>query len=426
MKPRNKFQELVYEASKKLPRITKVQKEWAFQNCFEHTGRRTAKGVISCPECGHQWQGCGELIDNLLGAQCPECSAKLKVMTTRKRVFRQTEYFCLVTSCEGFQVLRFYLVKACFKAGETAQYSIIEVVQRWIAPGGKYATVARLRHASFYCDLWNTSSSLEIRPENELYNINPIRIYPHQKVIPELKRSGYKGECYGINHFDLFCNLLSDNRSETLLKAGQTKVLKFFAGSSFNKINDYWASIKICMRNRYYIEDVSVWKDYIDLLRFFGKDLHNAKYVCPADLTAEHDRYVTLKNEYHKKQKEEQARRKALEDEAIFDEMKSRFFGIQFADGVIQVRMLESVTEIMQEGNAMHHCVFANEYHLRPDSLILSARMNGKRLETVEFSLSKMQVVQSRGACNQTTEYHDRIIKLVSKNRKLIQQRMTA
>jgi hypothetical protein len=105
-----------------------------------------------------------------------------------------------------------------------------------------------------------------------------------------------------------------------------------------------------------------------------------------------------------------------MKSEAIFKESKSRFFGVQFTDGLISVRVLESVEEIMQEGDSLHHCVFENEYHLKPDSLILSACIEGKRIETVELSLSKWQVVQSWGACNKNTEYHDRIIELVQKN----------
>ncbi|MDR1984746.1 MAG: PcfJ domain-containing protein, partial [Prevotellaceae bacterium] len=62
----------------------------------------------------------------------------------------------------------------------------------------------------------------------------------------------------------------------------------------------------------------------------------------------------------------------------------------------------------------------------KPDSLILSACINGQKIETVEFSLSKMQVVQSRGVCNKNTEYHDRIIELVKKNIRKIRQRMAA
>ena len=426
MKPKNKFQKEVFELSQKLPRITKVQKEWAFQNCIEHIGRKTAKGVITCMECGHAWQGNSHLSDALLDVKCPECSAKLKVTNIRQSVFKQSEYFCIVTVKGNFQVLRFFLIRYYAKAGQKAQYDILEVVQRWIAPNGKYATIARLRPMSYYDDVWCFWSALEIRPEKDHHSIVPTCVYPRQKLISELKRSGYKGENHSITHFTLFQTLLSDSRAETLLKAGQTKALKYFAGKRFHFIDNYWTSIKICMRNGYHIEDMSDWKDYIDLLRFFGKDLHNAQYVCPADLTAEHDRYVKKKRAYQEREDREQKKKKALESEKKFHEMKSRFFGIQFTDGIIQVRMLESVEEIMQEGDIMHHCVFVNNYHLRPDSLILSACIGDKWIETIEFSLSTMQVVQCRGIHNKNTEYHDQIINLVKKNKRLIQKRLAA
>ena len=56
----------------------------------------------------------------------------------------------------------------------------------------------------------------------------------------------------------------------------------------------------------------------------------------------------------------------------------------------------------------------------------LSATIDGKRIETVEVSLSKLTVVQSRGVCNQCTDYHARIIDLVNRNMPLIQQRIVA
>jgi hypothetical protein len=93
---------------------------------------------------------------------------------------------------------------------------------------------------------------------------------------------------------------------------------------------------------------------------------------------------------------------------------------------LVQVRVLESVEEVIQEGDALHHCVFTNDYHLKTDSLILSARIEEQRLETIELSLSKLQVLQSRGLCNENTKYHNRIIKLVKKNMPLIQKRLSA
>ena len=120
-------------------------------------------------------------------------------------------------------------------------------------------------------------------------------VYPRQKLIPELKRTGYKKALYGQKPLDLFRTLLTDSKAETLLKTGYTKLLKRIMDTGWKNIDNYWQSIRICIRNGYKIKDATMWCDYIDLLRFFGKDLHNAKYVCPNDLKAEHDRYVIKK-----------------------------------------------------------------------------------------------------------------------------------
>jgi hypothetical protein len=426
MKPKNKFQQQVFELSKKLPKLTTEQKKWAIKNCIVHYGKRNAKGVITCLECGYTWQGNSELGDALLGVKCPQCATQLNISNTRKMVFKQSEYFCIVTTNGNFQVLRFFLIKYDVRAGQKAHYFISEVVQRWIAPDGKYETIARMRPMSYYDDVWRFDTKLEIRPEKGHHSICPSCIYPHQKLIPELKRSGYTGDNIGLSYLTLFRTLLSDSRAETLLKAGQIEVLQHFAGKYWQSIDTYWDVIKICLRNNYKISDATLWRDYIDLLRFFGKDLHNAKYVCPPDLTAEHDFYVKKKRVWQEQVHKEEQRKKALENEKKFHELKSRFFGIEFTDGIIQICMLNSVMDIMQEGKIMHHCVFANEYHLKPDSLILSACVNGKPMETIEFSLSEMKVVQCRGVCNRNTEYHNQIIELVNKNKRLIKKRWAA
>lgn len=102
--------------------------------------------------------------------------------------------------------------------------------------------------------------------------------------------------------------------------------------------------------------------------------------------------------------------------------MKGKYFGLQFTDGTIVVSVLDSVLAHYQEGDAMHHCVGSKSYYLNPASLIMSARINGKRIETIELSLSSFKIVQSRGLQNKATEYHDRIIALVKKNVKQVRR----
>lgn len=424
MKAKNKFQQRVVEASKKLPKLTKEQIQWGYDNAIEHIGRRTDKGVITCTKCGHSWQGESELINTLLGCDCPNCKAKLKVQTSKKKVFSGSYYMTVITACEGFQVLRTIMVKCVAKVGKLPEYTHSEVMQRWIAPDGKHATFARLRQTmgTMYYDSWIFHTPLELRQENDVYNrIFTGEVYPRQKLIPELERTGYKKVLHGQKPLDLFRTLLTDIRAETLIKAGQTKLLKRLMDSGWTRnIDNYWASVRICIRNGYKIKDAIMWCDYVDMLRFFGKDLHNAKYICPTDLKAEHDRYVVKRAKADAQLEIE----KQLEKEAEYREAKAKFFGLMFSDGTISVRVLESVSDIIKEGKLMHHCV--GSYHSKTDSLILSACIDGQKIETVELSLSQLRVIQSRGICNKNTEYHTQIINLVESNIAQIQERLAA
>lgn len=199
MKPKTKIQKEVAALSERLPHISEAQKKYAFLHSFEHVGRRSAKGIITCTECGHQWQGNGALTDTLCGCTCPHCGMELKVHTTRKRVFRENEYFSMITTCKSYQVIRFFFAKAYYKVGQSAEYSIYEVAQRWITPNGKFETIARLRGIAFiYYDLWQESSLMEIRRNHHVYDINPVCTYSRIRVIPELKRNGFIGEFHNL------------------------------------------------------------------------------------------------------------------------------------------------------------------------------------------------------------------------------------
>lgn len=67
MKPKSKLQKQLVEASEKLPKLTDIQIQWAYNNVIEHIGSRTKKGKITCSKCGHSWQGHGKLMNTLLG-----------------------------------------------------------------------------------------------------------------------------------------------------------------------------------------------------------------------------------------------------------------------------------------------------------------------------------------------------------------------
>lgn len=354
MKPKNKFQQQVVEASKTLLAITKEQIQWGYDNAIVSLGYRSKKGIVTCSKCGYSWQGEGELITTILGCDCPNCKSKLTVKATAKRTFNDSYYMTVIDTHKGYQVLRTIMLGYTSKIGELPKYSASEVMQRWIASDGKYCTFAKLRQTmgTMYYDSWIFHTPLELRQEIDVYNrIYMGVVYPKQKLIPELKRTGYKKALYNQKPLDLFRILLTDSKAETLIKAKQSKLLKRIMDSGWKNIDNYWQSIRICIRNNYKIKDATLWCDYIDLLRFFGKDLHNAKYVCPDNLKAEHDRYVAKKAKADTQLEIE----KQLAKKDSFRNAKAKFFGLIFSDGLINVRVLESVAEIITEGKAMHH-----------------------------------------------------------------------
>mgnify|MGYP002226645945 CR=1 FL=1 len=66
---------------------------------------------------------------------------------------------------------------------------------------------------------------------------------------------------------------------------------------------------------------------------------------------------------------------------------KSKFFGLVITDEEIIVKVLESIDEYYNEGKTQNICVFGSEYYKKADTLILSARIGGEIIETVEVDL---------------------------------------
>ena len=422
MKPRNKFEKAVLEQSKHLRPITKTQSKWAFHECIDHFAYRLPKGRTTCMDCGHSWV----MNKHRETCTCPHCRAKLQVKETYERKLQQKQYFTILTTCGEFQVLRMFLLVVGMEKGYKTQTSIIEIGQYWWNMLGRKAVVAIQRVLGHYIDTFSYYSPMAIRNDNEAYqHVAYSPIYPKFKVSDTLRRNGFKDDFHNIPPTTLIPALLSDSRAETLMKAERFEHLRYFLNTPRN-FDNYWQSYKIANRNGYEITDISLWCDYADTLRRLGKDIHSPKFLCPTHLKSEHDRRHEELRRQREKEEIERKRQKAIEDEERFQALKSKFFGIAFSDGTIQVRVLESVQEHLEEGVSMHHCVFSNAYYLKEDSLILSATIEGKRIETIEVSLRTLEVVQSRGVCNKNTEYHEQIVNLVNANRGLISRRMKA
>ena len=404
--------------------ITEKQRQYAYEHCFEPFAKKTAKGVYTCSDCAHSWEG--NLSYTPCYVTCPKCGRKLKVKTDRKKILNDKAYFTVITTVEGYQVLRHFVTFASYRVGEKVSFSITEVVQRWLTPKGVTHTLARKRNmCSYYFDNWSYGSELELRSnsENYIYDIDAVAVFPKVRISETVRRNGYQGETYGLSHYDVFKAILSDNRKETLLKCGQTSLFHHFAIQKEVSIH-IWNAIRIAIRHKYAVTDAGLWCDYIDLLRRTGKDITNPHYVCPIDLAKEHDRLSDKIHKEEAKMKEMEHKKKAEQYEDFYHETKKKFLGLVFGEDNILIRVLNSVHEFVEEGEVMKHCVFANEYFKHTESLILSAMVDGVKTETIEVSLDTMKVVQCRGKCNMNSTFHEDILRVMNKNIYRIEQRM--
>lgn len=416
MKPRTKYQKQVVASYAKLqPILPKRVMAWAKKNVVKHFAYRLPSGRTTCLECGHTWRVENE---NTGVCHCPHCGTSLEVRNTRERTHKEYSYFSYITTFQHLQVVRTFRLGVKYYKTIRPEYDCFEVCLYWINPQGNVEVVGLKRTMGYYIDSFSYDSPIELRHDSDVFRrVSDCFICPYMHTIPEIKRNGFFNQFGDIAPVSLFEAILKDSRIETLMKHRDIDAVSHFMHDT-KSLNDYWQSYKIAQRNHYHIEDYSLWSDLLRLLEQNGKDIRNAHYICPTDLKATHDYWLQKKREREERERREREQKTALAEQANFEKMKSKFFGIVFKDDLLTITVLDSVQAHFDEGNAMHHCVAAMEYFKKPQSLIMSARIDGKRIETVELSLKTMKVVQSRGVCNKNTDYHDRIVNLVNSNAK--------
>ena len=438
MIPKTDRQREIVALSAKLPQITPAQIQWAIDHCFQRKALYSKKRAW-CTQCGKSFklEGTSELIVDLVGDKtiCPHCGAHLILENSRKQTINERWYYTIITTCKGYQVCRNFIAEKSLKMDGEPFYDIREAVQNWIAPDGHEEVIARpVRPMVCVYDAWNFSKPMELRDTRrhlrndsyrpDKYKVESAWVYPNRTLTPIVKRNGYTGRCETLPQSELIKLLLTDREAEILAKNKQFSILAYKWSKGYREFCMPFAhSIRIANRNRYIVKDASLWFDYLELLRYFRLDTHNAHYVCPKNLKAEHDRLLARKRRIEAEKAAEEKRREAAKWEAQYQADKAKYFGICFGNENIVITVIKSVEEMAEEGRAMHHCVYTMGYYKKPDSLIMTARdIAGNRIETIEISLKTFSVVQSRAKCNKTSQYHEEIIALVNQNINLIKQ----
>lgn len=385
---------------------------------------------------------------------CPKCGFSViehKVERSLKRNHDYIEYALILQKFRGWQVLRLFMIRLTSKrmadGGYSSSVSVDEVRQQWINSDGDSVYMSR---CLVMCPNWtrspfqvNSNFIIRKKPVNsynsfDITNIN-VDFVIVQSLIDKFRYCGVtpKSRMFGKYNVEEFVDsVLQTYMSEILLKQGLSEVLMpLYYRHYFDKGFDHdkrMAALRIALRHKFFSsanmtrQFVYDWADHIKMLITLGLDVHNPHYSAPSNFVEEHNKIIAKVNKYNARIRREKERQNMLAEENEFDKQKRNFMGIEIRDGNLVIMPLHNINEFYEEGNAMHHCV--STYRLKANSLILSARIGDDwynpdiRAETVEVSLSDYKIIQSRGLQNQSSDYHDAILKLVNDNMDLIKK----
>ena len=341
----------------------------------------------------------------------------------KKHTAGETEYFAIFERKGDWQVIRMFMYRCYSKRKQILH----EPLRFWIKSNGTYEIESKNRQClgNWYIDAWCINSELALRSFDYKRDVRRVGC-SHAKIhslIPQLKRTGLNAKdryLTDLMPFFFVSELLTNNRLETFYKLNQFwLVWKFYF---YDRLSEtLWQSIRVALRHGYHWDtqkDINDWCDMINMMEYCGADTHNPQLICPANLKEAHDMWNNRRYHISELKRIAQEIKNAEAYEPFYQATREQFADMVLVDKRLKVQVIPTAKGIIEEGHAMHHCV--GGYYNRPNSLILSATINGKRKETIEVNLATYTIVQCRGLQNKSTKYHKRILELVKANLDLI------
>lgn len=417
MKPKTKRQREIMSLVPKLTPISNRQMKYAEKHLFMHFAFKNGNSAY-CMTCGRHLSD-----KELKEGKCDCCGNSIKVIETKKRKDCNVGYYGIVSKCRNYQVARYFLVKRKSVRKCPAECCFYEVAQEWIDEKGVVEIVAlKARYFSYFSsEIYDLYSTLEIR--KKLY-VSEAIAYPKMNLIPAVRRNlgeRYKDICdlKRTSVAGAFLKVLRHPHAETLFKAGQYELFDWYKeGFAERK----WNVVKICIRNNYVVEDFGLWRDMVEAIEYCGADTLNSLNVCPANLHDAHGYWVAREESARERERKMEKEQIARQYEKKYKKSKGKWFAVAIEVNGLSIKVLNSVSKFIDEGNAMHHCVFANEYYKKKNSLILSVRENGNRIATIEYDIKNFKVLQCRGACNQVPRHYDEILSIMNDSRSMFRK----
>ena len=319
-------------------------------------------------------------------------------LKTRKYPFHKYDYSTILEVIDGYQVIR------------TFDNSGREVQRLFVTESGKLEKVV-----AYGCNCWNYNYKPNYTTLFKVRSQMHIAYYPDKlyikSLLPKLQvyMEGYKPHYMSIFFYIQYCLSKASTEAETLLKINKRLFTNIYLYSHTawdfeENLTKYKRQWQLLTKWNYKIpaKQLRTYIDYLELLQQFNRDLHSPKYLMPKNIKRAHDHYVKLK----------EARKYIFSKEQANEYFTRNKFLIPFkskSSGIV-IKPLTTLKQVKDEGLEQHNCLFSNKYWEKADNLLFTSYVDGKKAETIQFSISRNQVVQSRAFKNELHEQHNAIV----------------
>jgi hypothetical protein len=353
-------------------------------------------------------------------------------------------YFIVYTNIKEFEVRRLYRAYR-FPDKNTEHFFFVEIMREFNDGTQKtYFSKARFG-MSFTYDAFCFGSDIELRRVYKNFAGNQISMLMDDGFawgsVAE-KPYGKRVKCVQVNPNDLG-RIIKDNPIAEMLYKQKDRMFVWLQSYKKSDRLAICRAIVIARRHGYDFGDngyTSMWTDLVMAMNHCGADWHNPKYIAPKDretLREYHDLFIKRMERINEQKRREAAIRLKMKetDEKLSKEDRSnnayikrrkKYYDMVLTDGLIECRVLPDIPAFRAEAEEMHHCVYTNEYYKKPYSLIMSATIGGKRIETIEVDLTSFTIKQCFGKHDQFTMYHQRILDLVNGQMNIIKETYTS
>jgi hypothetical protein len=378
---------------------------------------KSGKKHYRCTNCGSDIE-----IDHKCWktAICPICKKKsdIEIDYTKKWDFSSYDNCLFIEAHEGYQFVRYFNIgRRSFGRG-SMRYFGSEIMRYIFAPDGSIYFM-RKNTISDYRNGWsfNYSTPLTFRGADYDKFQFDSHIIGKPTLTPIFKYLKLSSKISGFL-IDWMVEMMTPqdgNKTilETLAESKQWDAIPLFLVR--RSPEDYKKQIFLAIRSKWKITEE--WLDEIDDIRALHLDDKSPKYLFPANLATAHKNHERKIHRIRDEKFERKMLTDALKFEKKYESDHKGLLGHSIIRAPFEIIPLRTIKDFFNEGIAMSHCVFRNEYYKNKDSLVLSVRnsKSHERIETVEISIRGRYIIQHFGYADSTKgEFHTKIAEVVS------------